>query len=56
MMDITIFTNGGVRGAGKRRTGGVIRSEKSENHKNSTHTESKFPITFIYIYFFTVDI
>ena len=27
--------------------GGIIRSEKWENHKNSTHTKIKFYIIFI---------
>ena len=43
MMDITILTYGESGG----RAGGVIRSEKLENHKNSTHTKIKFPITVI---------
>ena len=43
-MDIKSVTNWvGQRG----RAGGIIRSEKGENHKNSTHTKIKFPITFI---------
>ena len=36
-MDIKIFTYGLAKGAGKGRVGGVIRSEKWENHKYSTH-------------------
>ena len=52
MMDIKSFTYGGVQGAGKGRAVGVIRSEKLENHKNSTHTKIKFPIIFISIFLY----
>ena len=38
-MDIKCFTNYGLPGG---RAGGVIRSDKLENHKNSTHTKIKF--------------
>ena len=38
---------GGPRG----REGGIIRSEKWENHKNSTHNKIKFYIIFIYTFF-----
>ena len=34
-------------GGGKGRAGGVICSEKWENHKNSTHTKIKFYIILI---------
>ena len=44
MMEIENITNRG-------QAGGVIRSEKLENHKNSTHSEIEFYIFFI-IYFF----
>ena len=50
MIDIKIFTYGGARGAGKGRAGGVIRSEKLENHKNSAHTEIKFNVIYIFIF------
>ena len=43
-------------GPGKLRTGGVIRSEKWENHRNSTHTKIKFLIIFIQFFFSTMDI
>ena len=40
-MDIKSFTNWGGQGG---RAGGIIRSEKWENHKNSTHTKLQFYI------------
>ena len=43
-MDIKSFTNWGGQGG---QAGGIIRSEKWEIHKNSTHTKIKFPTTFI---------
>ena len=44
MMDIKTFTNwGGQEG----RAGGIIRSEKWENHKNITYTKIQFYIIFI---------
>ena len=52
-MDIKKIKYGGGREAGKRRAGGVIRSEKEENHKNSTHTKIKFYI--IFFSFFIYD-
>ena len=43
-----------ARGAGKGMVRGVIRSEKWEQHKNSTHTKIKF---YVIIFFFsTIDI
>ena len=47
MMDIKNFTNGGA-------PRGVIRSEKLEYHKNSTHSKIKFYI--IFIFFSMMDI
>ena len=44
-MDTKSFTNYGREGG---QAWGVIRSEKSENHKNSTHTKIKFYIIFIF--------
>ena len=41
-MDIKNFKYDGARGPGKGRVGGIIRSEKQKNHKNSTHTKIKF--------------
>ena len=38
-MDIKSFTNWGGQGG---RAGGIIRSKKWENHKNSTHTKIQF--------------
>ena len=49
MMDIKGFTNLGGPG---RRTGGVIRSEKWEDHKNSTNTKTKLYIIFIIFFFY----
>ena len=44
-MDIKSFTNlDEARGA----AGSLIRSEKWENHKNSTHTKIKFYIIFFF--------
>ena len=43
-----VFTNWGVPGG---RAWGVIRSEKNENHKNSSHTK----IEFYTIYFFSMS-
>ena len=43
-MDIKSFTHWGGQGGW---AGGIIHSEKLKNHKNSTHTKIKFPITFI---------
>ena len=40
-MDIKSFTNWEVQGG---RAGGIIRSEKWENHKNITHTKIQFYI------------
>ena len=48
-MDIKSFTNWGGPGGW---AGGIIHSEKWENHKNSAHTKLKFPITLILIFFF----
>ena len=47
-MDIKIFTygRGGARGTGMGLAGGIIRSEKWENH-NSTHSKIKFYIILI---------
>ena len=43
MIDIKIFTHeSGGQGAGMGQAGVVIRSQKWENHKNSTHTKSNF--------------
>ena len=50
MIDIKNFKYGGTGGAGKERAGGVIRSEKWENHKNSTHTKIKLDIIFIFFF------
>ena len=52
-MDIKSFTNWGGQGG---RAGGIIRLEKWENHKNSTHTKIKFPIILILIFFYTMGI
>ena len=43
-MDIKSFTNLGEQGGW---AGGIIHSEKWENHKKSTHTKIKFPITLV---------
>ena len=52
-MDIKSFTNwGGQEG----RAGGIIRSEKLENHTNSTHTKIQFYIISIYFIFSMMDI
>ena len=40
-MDIKSFRNLGDKG---RQAGGIIHSEKWENHKNSTHTKIQFYI------------
>ena len=48
MIDFKIFTFGGPWGGGQ---GCVIRSEKWENYKKSTHTKIKFYVIFIYIFF-----
>ena len=40
-MDIKSFTHSGGQGG---QAGGIIRSEKWENHKNSTHIKIQFYI------------
>ena len=47
-MDIKSFTNWGGPGG---RAGGIIHSEKWENHKNSTHTKIQFYIISITFFF-----
>ena len=46
-MDVKSFTNWGGQGG---RAGGIIRSEKWEKHKNSTHTKIQFYIISIFFY------
>ena len=55
-MDIKIFTYGEARGAGMGWAEGVIRSEKWENHKNSTNSKMNFYLIFITIFFSTIYI
>ena len=48
-MDIKSFTNWGGPGW---RAGGIVRSEKWENHKNRTHTKIQFYIISMIFFFY----
>ena len=48
MLDIKSFTHWGGQGGWAE---GIIRSEKWENHKNSTHTKIQFYIIYIKFFF-----
>ena len=52
-MDIKSFTNWEGQGGW---AGGIIRSEKWENHKNSTHTKIPIRHNFHLIFFTMMDI